>query len=63
MERIPSTWKWNNEKRHLVAEINDGDTPLVVYKHWLSSKQRWAYKTEPKSIIEYELKLLERDKE
>ncbi|AUY25495.1 hypothetical protein C2E16_11650 [Mixta calida] len=60
---IPKSWKWRDEKRHLVAEINDGDTPLVVYKYWLSHKQRWSYKTEPKSIIEYELSLLERDKD
>lgn len=59
---IPSTWTWRDEKRHLVAEINDGETQLVVYKHWLRSRQEWAYKIEPKSIIEFELKLIERDK-
>lgn len=59
---IPSSWHWRREKRHLVAEITDGDEPLVVYKYWLSTKQRWEYKIEPKSIIEFELKLIERDK-
>lgn len=58
---IPKSWTWRDEKRHLVALINDEVTELVVYKHWLSSKQRWAYKTEPKSIIEYELTLIQRE--
>ena len=58
---IPKSWTWRDEKRHLVALINDEETELVVYKHWLSSKQRWAYKTEPKSIIEYELTLIQRE--
>lgn len=58
---IPERWGWREETRHLVAEIKDGEVDLVVYKQWLPSKQRWAYKTEPKSIIEFELKLIERD--
>ncbi len=58
---IPSSWIWRDEKRHLVAEINDGEMELVVYKSWLSSQQRWAYKTEPRSAIEFELKLIARD--
>ena len=58
---IPKSWTWRDEKRHLVDLINDEETELVVYKHWLSSKQRWAYKTEPKSIIEYELTLIQRE--
>jgi hypothetical protein len=62
MMNIPSSWHWRDVKRHLVAEINDGDEKLVVYKLWLPTKQRWEYKTEPKSIIEFELKLIERDK-
>ena len=62
MMNIPSSWRWRDVKRHLVAEINDGDEKLVVYKLWLPTKQRWEYKIEPKSIIEFELKLIERDK-
>lgn len=48
---IPKEWHWRDEKRHLVAEIKDGETELVIYKRWLSNKQRWDYKTEPKSVI------------
>jgi hypothetical protein len=59
---IPSSWHSLGAKRHLVAEINDGDEQLVVYKYWLVTKQRWEYKTEPKSIIEFELQLIDRDK-
>lgn len=60
---IPKEWRWRDEKRHLVAEIKDGETELVVYKRWLKVKQRWDYKTETRSIIEFELRLIERDKE
>jgi hypothetical protein len=60
---IPKEWRWRDKKRHLVAEIKDGETELVVYKQWLKVKQRWDYKTETKSIIEFELQLIERDKE
>jgi hypothetical protein len=60
---IPKEWHWRDEKRHLVAEIKDGETELVVYKRWLKVKQRWDYKAETKSIIEFELRLIERDKE
>lgn len=59
--RIPLTWNWRDEKRHLVAEIKDGETELVIYKIWITSKQKWSYKTEPKSTIEFELNLLARD--
>lgn len=59
---IPSIWVWRDETRHLVAEINDGETALVVYKSWLESQQRWSYKTERKHAIEFELKLIARDK-
>lgn len=60
---IPKEWHWRDEKRHLVSEIKDGETELVVYKRWMKIKQRWDYKTETKSIIEFELRLIERDKE
>lgn len=58
---IPKSWTWRDEKRHLVAFVKDEGTELVVYKHWLTSKQRWAYRTEPKAIIEYELTLIQRE--
>ncbi|KFH99875.1 hypothetical protein GR02_07735 [Escherichia coli] len=59
--QIPKEWRWCNEKRHLVAEIKDGETELVVYKYWINSKQRWCYKTDTRKIIEYELELMARD--
>lgn len=58
---IPKIWYWRDEKRHLVAELNDGDIELVVYKYWISSRQIWSYKTETKKIIEYEIELMARD--
>lgn len=61
--QIPKEWRWCNEKRHLVAEIKDGETELVVYKYWLNSKQRWCYKTDTRKIIEYELELMARENE
>ncbi len=60
---IPKQWRWCNQKRHLVAEINDGDTELVVYKYWLRTRQMWCYKTDTREMIEYELELIARDKE
>ncbi len=60
LEKIPSGWTWCGKKRHLVGEIQDGHTKLVIYKHWLEGKRRWEYKAEPRYIIELELKMLAR---
>lgn len=59
---IPKSWHWRGEKRHFVTEITDGDEVLIVYKRWRKSKSWWDYHIESKSVIEFELKLIERDK-
>lgn len=58
--KLPATWVWRGIRQHFVTELNDGDTQLVVYKNWSKGKQSWNYVTEPRWLVEYTLKLIER---
>lgn len=60
-KELPVTWMWRGQKQHLVSESTDGETKLVTYKHWLKSKQRWAYVTEERWLVDYTLELINRD--
>jgi len=60
-KKLPVTWMWRGQKQHLVSESMDGETKLVTYKHWLKSKQKWAYVTEERWLVELTLELIKRD--
>lgn len=49
---IPKQWYWCGKKCHLVQIIKDGDVEIVVYKHWLKTRQRWNYVTEERWLVE-----------
>lgn len=53
--KIPKKWEFAGQKRHLVSELTDGDTEIVVFKYWLKHKQRWVYSAEERWLIEREL--------
>ena len=50
----PKSWIGNrvDAKCHLISEINDGDTIIIVYKFWRKYKKRWQYECEAKYILE-----------
>ena len=59
-EVLPEIWYWRGVKRHLVSEITDGDSVVVMYKEWSSRKQRWIYHAEEKHGVAYEVMLAKR---
>lgn len=52
---IPKSWRWGNSRYRLVAEHYDGSVQLVIYKHWVKSKQCWQYFTDERSSVEWKL--------
>jgi hypothetical protein len=57
---IPKQWYWCGKKCHLVQIIKDGDAEIVVYKHWLKTRQYWNYVAEERWIVEMQI---EKEKE
>lgn len=52
---IPDQWHWCGKKCHLVQNIKDGDSDIVVYKHWLKSRQSWNYVAEERWLVEIQI--------
>lgn len=49
---IPKQWYWCGKKCHLVKIIKDDDIDIVVYKHWLKTRQNWNYVAEERWLVE-----------
>ena len=55
---IGDTVKWINEKRHIVAFLNDNDESLVVFKVWYPSRG-WKYGCDYLKLFLYNICLQE----
>lgn len=54
---LPKRWKNSRfELCHLITEIKDGDTELVISKRWYAGKKRWEYVCEEKWLVEWTIK-------
>lgn len=56
MPKLPKTWHALGYKRHLVSTVQDGETIIVVTKHWRERKRRWEYEARELWLVELDLK-------
>lgn len=55
---MPKTWhRLDYGKCHLISEIQDGETFVIVYKYWRPARQRWEYVAETKESHGYATKV------
>lgn len=59
---IPGTWQHLSHKCHLLSELKDGETDLVIYKWYSSEKQRWNYEAKEKYLVEADIRWEKKDK-
>lgn len=53
---MPETWQHLKQKCHLISELKDGETDLVIYKWWSPGKQRWNYEAREKYLVEADIR-------
>ena len=63
--KIPKAWRLRKDgyKNHFVAEVQDGDTKLIVYKQWFKYRNRLDYVVKKEWLLLHELNVYKKDEE